>query len=100
MPQSLVANSFLKALRTAKEVEKGREEERLSVAKNMLEIGLPLDTIRKATGLTLEQIQKLQSYPDFFLGKHTKAPFSGALSVLGILFPCQDFASNFQSFCA
>ena len=44
-----------------KGVDKGREEERLSVAKNMLEIGLPLDTIQKATGLSLEQIQKLKS---------------------------------------
>jgi predicted transposase/invertase (TIGR01784 family) len=44
-----------------KGIEKGIEQEKLSVAKNMLEIGLPLDTIRKATGLTLEQIQELKS---------------------------------------
>jgi predicted transposase YdaD len=37
-----------------------REEEREKIVLNMLLINIPLETIAKVTGLTIEQIQQLQ----------------------------------------
>lgn len=39
--------------------EKGREEERTSIALNMIRAGLPLDQIQKFTQLTLDKISEL-----------------------------------------
>ena len=36
---------------------KGREEERLSNAVNFLRVGVPAETVAKATGLSLETVQ-------------------------------------------
>lgn len=38
----------------------GKQEERRSIAKNMLEKGMPQDLIQQITGLSAEQIQKLK----------------------------------------
>ena len=38
---------------------KGREEERLSNAVNFLRVGVPAETVAKATGLSLETVQDL-----------------------------------------
>ena len=38
---------------------KGREEERLSIAKSLLMTGIPAETVAKATGLSLETVQDL-----------------------------------------
>jgi predicted transposase/invertase (TIGR01784 family) len=38
---------------------KGREEERLSNAVNFLRVGVPAETVTKATGLSLETVQGL-----------------------------------------
>jgi predicted transposase YdaD len=38
---------------------KGREEERLSNAVNFLRVGVPAETVAKATGLSLETVQGL-----------------------------------------
>ena len=40
--------------------EEGREEEARKVAKNLLELGISVDIIKKATGLTDSEIDKLQ----------------------------------------
>ncbi len=42
-------------------LEKGREEERQAIALKMLQGNLPLEQISQFTGLTLEQIQALQT---------------------------------------
>ena len=42
--------------------EKGREEGRLDVTRNLLRMGLPLEKIMEATGLTREEIQSLQPH--------------------------------------
>ncbi|GHS90258.1 hypothetical protein AGMMS49957_15860 [Synergistales bacterium] len=47
------------AIGIAKGIAKGALQEKLSVAKNLLAIGLPLDQIAKATGLTSSQIETL-----------------------------------------
>ena len=41
------------------EVEQGRMEERLSTARNLKNLGIAPDTIAQATGLSLEEIEKL-----------------------------------------
>ena len=47
---------------TKKEVEdKAKAEEKAEIAKNLLKLGLPLDSIAKATGLSNQQIKKLKS---------------------------------------
>jgi predicted transposase YdaD len=38
---------------------RGKAEERLAIARNMLELELPLETIIKATGLSSDEIKKL-----------------------------------------
>ena len=42
-------------------IEKGRKEERQTIALNLLQQSVPLETITKATGLSIEQLQQLQS---------------------------------------
>ena len=39
--------------------KEGRREEQLRLAKNFLSLDVPLETIAKATGLTIEQINAL-----------------------------------------
>ena len=41
--------------------EEGKDEERDKIALNLLRKNIPIETISEATGLTLEQLQKLQS---------------------------------------
>ena len=41
-------------------LERGREEEKIEIAKNLLKLNLDIDSISKATGLTKEEIQKLK----------------------------------------
>ena len=40
-------------------LEKGRSEEKLEIAKNLKAMGLSLEAIRQATGLSTEEIEKL-----------------------------------------
>ena len=42
-----------------KGMQKGKQEEQLRLAKNLLSLDVPLETIAKATGLTIEQINAL-----------------------------------------
>jgi predicted transposase/invertase (TIGR01784 family) len=39
--------------------EEGRKEEQKSIANNLLQMNMPIDTIIKATGLTEDEIKKL-----------------------------------------
>ena len=39
--------------------EKGERKKAIEIAKNLLEMGMPIDNIMKATGLSLEEIAKL-----------------------------------------
>ena len=39
---------------------KGREKERKSIAINFLQLGTPCEIVAKATGLSLEEVLKLQ----------------------------------------
>lgn len=43
----------------AEGIEQGRMEERLSTARNLKKLGIAPDTIAQATGLSLEEIEKL-----------------------------------------
>ena len=43
----------------AEGLEQGRMEERLSTARNLKKLGIAPDTIVQATGLSLEEIEKL-----------------------------------------
>ena len=43
----------------AEGLEQGRMEERLSTARNLKKLGIASDTIAQATGLSLEEIEKL-----------------------------------------
>lgn len=43
----------------AEGLEQGRMEERLSTARNLKKLGIAPDTIAQATGLSLEEIEKL-----------------------------------------
>jgi predicted transposase/invertase (TIGR01784 family) len=43
--------------------EEGKDEERDKIALNLLRKNIPLETIAEATGLTIEQLQQLQSSP-------------------------------------
>ena len=40
--------------------EEGREERNLEVAINLLQLGTPCETVAKATGLSVEEVLKLQ----------------------------------------
>lgn len=42
-------------------IEKGREEERQAIARNLLRENIPLAIIAQATGLTIAQLQQLQA---------------------------------------
>jgi predicted transposase/invertase (TIGR01784 family) len=42
-------------------IEQGKEEERQMIALNMLQENISLETIARITGLTIEQLQQLQS---------------------------------------
>ena len=42
-----------------KGMEKGREEEKLEIARNLKTMGLPSESIAQATGLTIEEIENL-----------------------------------------
>lgn len=44
-----------------KGIEKGREEERRSLALKMLQENIPLDMIARITDLTIAQLQQLQN---------------------------------------
>ena len=39
---------------------KGREEERKAIAINLIQLGTPSEIVAKATGLSLEEVLKLQ----------------------------------------
>ena len=58
-------NDFFNTLDFAKEegraegLEKGRSEEKSQIAKNLKAMGLSLEAIRQATGLSTEEIEKL-----------------------------------------
>ena len=43
-----------------KGMQKGKQEEQLRLAKNLLSLNVPLETIAKATGLTIDQINALK----------------------------------------
>jgi len=45
-------------------IEKGREDERRSLALKMLQKSLPLEMIAEITGITIAQLQQLQSQPN------------------------------------
>jgi predicted transposase/invertase (TIGR01784 family) len=51
-----------KAEGMAKGKAEGRVEERLRTARNFLELGVSIEIIQKATGLSLEEIDKLRQY--------------------------------------
>ena len=65
MIQNDVLNTENDVLNTAKlegraeGLEQGRMEERLSTARNLKKLGIAPDTIARATGLSLEEIEKL-----------------------------------------
>lgn len=40
--------------------QRGKEQSRISIAKNMLKLNIPIDTISQATGLTSCEIEKLK----------------------------------------
>ena len=40
-------------------IQQGKKEEQLRLAKNLLSLDVPLETIAKATGLTIDQINAL-----------------------------------------
>ena len=40
--------------------QRGKEQSRISIAKNMLKLNIPIDTISQATGLTAGEIEKLK----------------------------------------
>lgn len=40
-------------------IEKGRKEEKLAIAKKLLELSMPIEQIAEVTGLTLDQVQSL-----------------------------------------
>jgi len=40
--------------------QRGKEQSRISIAKNMLKLNIPIDTISQATGLTASEIEKLK----------------------------------------
>jgi predicted transposase/invertase (TIGR01784 family) len=42
-------------------IEQGKEQERQSIALNLLRKNIPLETIAEVTGLTIEQLQQLRS---------------------------------------
>ncbi len=42
-------------------LEEGREEEKIEIALNLLEEGLPVDLIAKTTGLSVEQVKQLRN---------------------------------------
>ena len=42
-------------------IEQGKEQERQSIALNLLRKNIPLETISEVTGLTIEQLQQLRS---------------------------------------
>ena len=48
------------AVRCEEARDEGREDERLIIAGNMLSEGIPPELICKTTGLSLEDIEKLQ----------------------------------------
>jgi predicted transposase YdaD len=40
--------------------QRGKEQSRISIAKNMLKFNIPIDTISQATGLTASEIENLK----------------------------------------
>ena len=40
--------------------QRGKEQSRISIAKNMLKLNIPIDTISQATGLTDSEIENLK----------------------------------------
>ena len=42
-------------------IEQGKEQKRQTIALNMLQENISLETIARITGLTIEQLQQLQS---------------------------------------
>lgn len=51
--RTLLSGSF------AEGVEKGKEESKTDIARNLLALGIPMDTITKATGLSQEEVRGL-----------------------------------------
>ena len=51
----------IKQMGIEKGIEKGREEERRSLALKMLQENIPLDMIARITDLTIAQLQQLQN---------------------------------------
>ena len=41
--------------------EEGREEEKIKIARNLLESGLPFDLVIKTTGLSEEEVKNLEA---------------------------------------
>ena len=39
--------------------EKGKKDKAIEIAKNLLEMDMPIDNIMKATGLSLEEVKEL-----------------------------------------
>ena len=44
--------------------ERGEERQKQSIALNLIRQNIPLETIAQATGLTIDQLQQLQSQGD------------------------------------
>jgi len=59
--RSIARHNETSALRHAKEEGKteGKTEERVEIAKNALQMNLPIETISKLTGLTSKEIKEL-----------------------------------------
>ncbi len=57
------ANQLIRRLGQAKAegMEKGKAERDIEIAKNLLLLNIPLDTISSSTGLSLSELQKLKS---------------------------------------
>jgi len=55
-------NDWKNAINHAAELAeaRGREEERMKNAKNLLSMGVPAETIAKATGMSVDQVLELK----------------------------------------
>ncbi len=61
--EKLIMEGMEKGLKKGREegLEKGREETKLEVARNLLGLGIEMDKVAKATGLSEEEIRKLMN---------------------------------------
>ena len=51
---------YAKEISLEEGLAKGREEERKAIAINFLQLGTPCEIVAKATGLSMEEVLKLQ----------------------------------------